>query len=205
VRRGILLGTAVALLVFAAAALALTAGEFEPRANEWQAKACTPTTLASKKTKAGQEIALCYALKEVQAHKANIQSLSLDSADLRSKVASLEADTPPLDFTFFANEAGNTAIASPVADVGRYRSFSLSTQVGSGCLNNPENHCGYPIVTLEWSNDQVHWIGERVEDRRAELHTVGGRYYRVNINPSYLYPGHEPFPYEVTAIAHFTT
>lgn len=191
-RRGMIFGVVLAAaLTFAAVAFGLSAAELEPKAEEWQAKACTSSLLTSKKAKAGEEAAVCYALKEVAAHKANIQSLSLESAELRSKLATLEAGGGA-NFAFFTatHVLGGEHVVSPVFDAGKYDRVLIQAEGGDNAS-----------WRLEVSDDQTTWLVAAEGQTRMERGTweLAARYARVTVDGYVGTTGEKSF----TILAHF--
>ena len=104
---------------------------------------CTASLLASKSSKASQEIAQCFALARLQEDRATI-------AGLQSAVAKLEATqpVPPEDFTFF-NEANTETepITSPAVNASRYKQITFSEWNAGG------------IAWLEEVGPDETWVG----------------------------------------------
>jgi hypothetical protein len=158
-----LAGAAVVTGIFAAVALALTTGELEPKATEWQAKACTSALLTSRRKAAGEEAAVCFSLDRAQEDKSSITAL-------QAKVATLEANAvkPPSDFAFFENTPAPAT--SPVFDAAGYTTVAFT--VGQAeCAGNS---------SVEASNDQVTWVREGSVGEGNSLPVVA-RYYRVSV------------------------
>jgi hypothetical protein len=180
-------GVVAAALVFAAVALGLTAAELEPKANEWQAKACVASLLTSKKAKAGQEAAVCYSLKEIDRVKTEMARAEAEAVSLRERIDHLEARQAPapMDFTFFSNLSGppeerpvpfETAptYQSPIADAGPYTSVTVT----ASCSSSQSS------MRLEWSADQNRWYSHGMSAGDHFTEATNARYYRITFQLS---------------------
>ena len=165
-RRWLMLGAIVAvLLACAGVAYAVTAADFQPRAEEWQGSTCNEALLKAKASAANnQKIATCYAVAKVKEQQATISSLQTSVAKLESTQM-----PPPLDFTFFNGGPLGSGGTSPILDASKYKTLTLTTRASGMSLS------------LEVSNDQSVWTVAYTitATTQSEPFSITGHYYRI--------------------------